>query len=545
MTLLGLTLRQHLGGRWAVSLLLFVVYVPIGIVGTIGNLSTAEPGTSLGLLLLASTASLVPVGLILWASDLTWLRHRRQRPVPAYTIVLLGAVIGMARSLSMYVISVRWGIQQPQPTIGWARTVTGGIQGAAVYPLAVLVFSLFATYRDQRSRLLSAQVAWESRQLMDARRWAELKASIIDPVAGELAILGDDLDRRAIDVDEAARSVRARAHDLWGDAQPQAVVPRIGIARAIAESLRVRPFATWLILAVWLPTALGTAIAVGTLPAALLGALLSGVLLVLVFEAANALTRRRPNAVWVILPGGLLVAIVLTSPALDLAGGMPQQGSVAYSLVNALWLTLLVLGSAVVVAAVRRSEEVLLRIHERVDAVEIETLAQEEERRRLVRDVATTLHGSLQGRLAALGSGEDAGAVVRETLALLRLAPTDTADVDLADKVRERTEPWRSLMEIDLSCAAMLVPHHTAALIVDAVDELFANAFRHGRAHRVTCTLSREGDAVAVLFCDDGEPGQGDPGLGSRVLDRAGTWSRTAEGDGSTVRLRAPLPSSG
>ena len=78
--LLGVSLREHIGGRWAVSLLLFAVYVPLGIVATIGNLSTTVPGTGLGMLLLASTLSLIPVGLILWLSDLTWLRDRRVRP---------------------------------------------------------------------------------------------------------------------------------------------------------------------------------------------------------------------------------------------------------------------------------------------------------------------------------------------------------------------------------------------------------------------------------------------------------------------------------
>ena len=542
--LLGVSLREHIGGRWAVSLLLFAVYVPLGIVATIGNLSTTVPGTTLGTLLLASTLSLVPVGLILWLSDLTWLRHRRTHPAPVISIVILGAVIGLARSASMYAVSVGIGIQDPDTALAWARTITGGLQGAAAYPLAVLAFSLIATYREQRRQLIAQQISWETRRLQDAREWEEIRDGVITPIAGELQALGTDLDARVIGIDEASSAVRRRAHDLWGEAQPTPMVPRVRLGTAIAMSLRARPFATWLVLAIWLPTALGTALAVGEIPRAPLGTLVSAVIIAVVFEAGNALVRRWPGSWIAVLPLGLLLAIVLTSPSLAIVGGMPEQGRAAYSTINAVWLVLLVVLTAIVMGALRRGETILAEMHLAVDAASVETLAQEEQRRRVVQEVAATLHGTLQGRLASLPDPETAGDAVRETLALLQSRAPAASNGSLREVASGALGPWQSLLDIRVEAPDDPVSAHVAQAISDVLEECVANAFRHGRASTCACALELHEGHVRVQVTDNGRGSTvpvGAPGLGSRILDRSSTWTRTYGPEGTTVVALIPV----
>lgn len=536
--LLGVPLREHIGGRWAVSLLLFAIYVPLGIVATIGNLSTTEPGTTLGSLLLASTLSLIPVGLVLWLSDLTWLRHRRTYPAPVAAIVALGAVIGLVRSASMYAISVNMGIQEPDAALAWTRTVTGGLQGAAAYPLAVLAFSLIATYRDQRRQLIAQQISWETRRLQDAREWAEIREGVITPIAGELQALGSDLDERVIGIDEASSAVRRRAHDLWGEAQPTPLVPRVRLGTAIAMSLRTRPFATWLILALWLPTALGTALAVGEIPRAPVGAMLSAGIIAVVFEAGNAVVRRWPASWGLVLPLGLVITIALTSPSLALVGGMPEQGRAAYSTINAVWLVLLVVLTAIVTGALHRGEMILAQMHLSVDAASVETLAQEEQRRRIVQEVAATLHGTLQGRLASLPDPGTAGDAVRQTLALIQAGSPIAAGSTLAQIAHGALDPWGSLLDIRVDASDDVVTADAAQAVSDVLEECVANAFRHGRATRVECTLDVDAEVIRVRVEDNGRGAaapQGAPGLGSRILDRSGTWTRTPRERGTTV----------
>lgn len=541
--LLGATLREHIGGRWSVSLLLFVIYVPLGIVSTIGNLSTTTPGTSLGQLLLASTISLIPVGLILWLSGITWLRHRREHPAPVIAIIALGAVIGLVRSSSMYAVSVAMGIQDPDTPLAWARTITGGMQGAASYPLAVLAFSLIATYREQRRRLVAQQISWETRRLQDAREWEEIRDGVITPITGELQALGNDLDERVIGIDEASEAVRRRAHALWGEAQPAPTAPRVRWGTAIAASLRSRPFATLLILAIWLPTAFGTALAVGEIPRAPLGALISAAMIAVVFEAANALVRRS-QALWpVALILGLGIAIVLTSPSLSLVGGMPAQGRTAYSVINAVWLVLLVILTAIVMGALRRGETILAEMHDAVDATTVETLAQEEQRRRIVQEVAATLHGSLQGRLASLPDPDTAGDAVRETLARLQMRTTPAVDATAEDVARGALDQWQSLLEIRLQAPRDTLDLHIAQAVSDVLEECVANAFRHGRASQVDCIIDVQSQHVRIRVHDNGGGGtapEGPPGLGSRILDSSGSWTREYGQSGTTVIVSVP-----
>jgi hypothetical protein len=541
--LLGVSLREHIGGRWSVSLLLFSLYVPLGIVSTIGNLSTATPGTSLGTLLLASTISLVPVGLILWLSGVTWLRHRREHPAPVLAIVALGAVIGLVRSSSMYVVSVAMGIQGPDAALAWTRTITGGVQGAASYPLAVLAFSLIATYREQRRMLVAQQISWETRRLQDAREWEEIRDGVITPIAGELQALGNDLDTRVIGIDEASDAVRRRAHALWGEAQPAPTTPRVRWGTAIVASLRTRPFATVLILALWLPTALGTALAVGEIPRAPVGALASAAIIAVVFETANAIVHRW-GATWPLaLVIGLALAVVLTSPSLSLVGGMPEQGRAAYSVVNGVWLVLLVILTAIVMGALRRGETILTEMHGAVDATTVETLAQEEQRRRIVQEVAATLHGGLQGRLASLPDPDTAGDAVRETLARLQMPQAPSADATVEEVAQGVLDQWRSLIDIRLHASDETLDPHVAQAVSDVLEECVANAFRHGRATHVDCDIDVQPTIVRVCVQDNGRGSAappGPPGLGSRILDSSGTWTRDCADSGTTVIVTVP-----
>lgn len=540
VVLLGLTLRQHVGGRWAVSLLLFATYVPLGIVSTIGNLSTAVPGTSLGRILFASAMSLAPVGLILWLSDLTWLRDRREHPAPVISIVLLGAVIGLARSASMYLLSLGLGIQDADASLAWARMVTGALQGAAIYPLGVLAFSLVATYREQRRQLIQRQIAWETRRLEDARQWDQLRTEVIAPITDELEALGDDLDREVINADAAADAVRERAHALWGDAQPSPVVPRVRLSATLAASLKARPFATWLVLAVWLPSVLGTTLAVGPIPRAPLGALLAALAIAVTFESANALVARWPRTWWVALPVGLGVAITISSPAVGIFGAPLARGTAEYTAVNAMWLVLLVTLSSIVIGALRRGEEILVDLHASVDATSVETLAQEEQRRRIIHDVASTLHGSLQGRLASIPETATAGDAVRETLALLQAGSGTAASAPLSDVAARGVQAWQALLDIAIDSPDDVVDARVAQAVADALEECAANAFRHGRATRLDCRITCVAGQVQLTIRDDGRASTSSsatPGLGSRILDRCGTWTRVQSEHGSTVSI--------
>jgi two-component sensor histidine kinase len=245
----------------------------------------------------------------------------------------------------------------------------------------------------------------------------------------------------------------------------------------------------------------------------------------------------------VVLAVGLILAIVLTSPSLSLVGGMPEQGRAAYSTINAVWLVLLVILTAIVTGALRRGETILSEMHVAVDAASVETLAQEEQRRRVVQEVAATLHGTLQGRLASLPDHGTAGDAVRETLALLQSREPMSTSATLEQVAQGALDPWRSLIDIRLDASHDVITPEVAQAVSDVLEECVANAFRHGRASEVACTVETRGDHVHVRVSDNGSGSRrpaGPAGLGSRILDRSGTWARTTLDSGTTVDISIP-----
>jgi len=131
---------------------------------------------------------------LLLISDYTWMRYRAARPLPIWSVVLLGLIVGISRSASMYVASVNLGIQDPNAEIAVTRIISGGVQGITVYPLAILLVSIIARYTAERRRLLTEQVRILEREQRDEQQWRQTTEEIIAPLSRDLTALGDRLD---------------------------------------------------------------------------------------------------------------------------------------------------------------------------------------------------------------------------------------------------------------------------------------------------------------------------------------------------------------
>jgi len=70
------------------------------------------------------------------------------------------------------------------------------------------------------------------------------------------------------------------------------------------------------------------------------------------------------------------------------------------------------------------------------------------------------------------------------------------------------------------------------------VEELVANAVRHGGATRIDMSIEVRDGECSISATDDGRSGdEFRPGLGSAVLDRAGTVHRVPGPSGWTVTV--------
>jgi signal transduction histidine kinase len=99
--------------------------------------------------------------------------------------------------------------------------------------------------------------------------------------------------------------------------------------------------------------------------------------------------------------------------------------------------------------------------------------------------------------------------------------------------------PWKGLAEISVVGALDELAADPAC--VQVVEELVANAVRHGGARRVEVIVERDGPDCMITVADDGQAlGEGRPGLGTSLLERVGVVDRRPSVSGWVVSVRVP-----
>jgi signal transduction histidine kinase len=193
--------------------------------------------------------------------------------------------------------------------------------------------------------------------------------------------------------------------------------------------------------------------------------------------------------------------------------------------------------------------------------------AQEDERRRVARDLHDTVGQTLTGLSLAAAAGRVeqvkalADALGRELHEVaVRLRPTVLDDVGLAAAARVLAEAWGRQTGVAvqfqaIGLAAGRLPPEVETALYRAVQEALTNAAKHAGARNVSVVLGRRnGEAVAVVE-DDGagfDPGAarppgkrgglGLPGMRERVALLGGEVEVESEpGRGTTVIARIPL----
>jgi len=120
------------------------------------------------------------------------------------------------------------------------------------------------------------------------------------------------------------------------------------------------------------------------------------------------------------------------------------------------------------------------------------------------------------------------------------------ADITLAQRLAEVTEPWRELCPVllDLTPGIEQLEGAPAESLAVVVREAIANAFRHGKATTVDVRIESRPPSATVRVRDDGM-GAGPKawGLGLTLIDRAseGHWTLTRDGAHTVLEARIPL----
>jgi len=543
---LGLTWREHIGGRWAVSAVGFAVTAPIAFHAVFINVQVFNPN-ELALWALASGSSLAVLGLLWWLASATVLNNRRTSPAPIVVVVLVGFLAGAIRSLIATTLTVELGLFPAPNGLGAllpARAAVGGIQGALGLPVLAMTLSLISRYRNERARLLMQLASVQQKRSEEAGAVQALRDALSGPVQTRLRELADRLGEDVSQISHIASDVRTQAHDLWSQTQEVGDPPRIRAWDVIRISLSVRPLPLSAIWVIWVPSAVLTLVARNGIGVALSQVLIGAVILSGVYLLGARVVQRFPRMGVLVLLAGTAIGGILSGLAmLVMVGGSLSDANMALIVVSTSWLLSVTLLVSLVEAAVRRSQQVLNEIESTIDADELALYSEQRARTELAHEVAGVLHGVVQGRLAiAQRSDSDSTALARQALdeGIERLAGPVVVGTSTAREVAEQVSaPWSALMEIDIAASEGELSGSQVRDVSDVLEECLSNAFRHGQATFVTISVQRVTDGWDLRIVSNGMSPSSDAvsGMGSSLFDSVsgGNWSRTAVDEGGCL----------
>lgn len=573
------SLRQRVGGRWAVSRTGWLITLPFALLGTVlahaGQISGLR---ALALWLVIGVLAWGALGVATLVAHLTVLRSRETHPVPVAVIVVVGSTLGAIRSLAVGVAADGLGLVNPTE---WPmRALGGAVLGSVWIPLMAATLDAHDRYRKARDHLITARLAERVQALGTAEQTEALRRELLQGIDENLSEATADLRKRierlrradsstqdeletlATDLSHAALdAVRPLSQQLWDadDARIPGMRPR-EILRATINAASLKPLASVGIGLVASMT--GISANEGIVVAAQATVPVSALMLVWL-TAVEGLRRRttqvRPTLYAIGIIGAAMVALLL-APLLQSAG-VSRATSLGWAAMGALIFapSIIMLGVSEVVARERMS--VLEQLHEQLLGTRLHRIAADERATAVRRELSEFLHGTVQSQLMAaslavanaqrtgdralLERGLDSAAAALN----VRQARLEVDPGDLLGGIRAVAASWQGLVDVKLDVPDTrdtTVTPHVAQLAASVVREALANAVRHGQARLVWVRVRHDDEHLTVIVENDGSAPTGlRPGLGSTLLDRVAPhgWTlETREEGGARLTVRLALP---
>ena len=558
------TLRERIGGRWAVSLLGFVISFPIGVFMAVLTqaASTDNPRTFITWIGIGTIAQLVS-GFVLFIADQTWLKDRRIQPATVAIVVATSVL-----SLTVRVPFFMWGDNLTAAVEGvglWERLGTSIVLGAIWYPTVAYVLDAVDRFNQQRQMLMSTWINEELavirqtaivevlRSTLVGKANADVKASVAQARAklDEIALAGDSSKAQDLVRELSANSdekLRAVSHQLWHRASNTSRLTIPGALRAIAKS---QPYRTSLVL---LTTALpaGLIILRTASVAGLLEILVPWILyILLVTTLTNFLCRRLTRfATKIYIASFGLLAL---SGAIVYYQGMNSH--IDIPVVS--WVLMAEVGAVVVIPFAnsgtgisQEQQSILAALRASVTDSEIQRLAMTQESTQISRDISTYLHGTLRANITAAalrlqssivsGDPDQVSAALAHARVALDQELASSLGTDRKDAIQTLenfASGWAGLVDISISAQCEIPPAldgQVSEIVIEAVN----NAIRHGDAQNIAVSIRNDLGKILILVENDGlATTPNSPGLGTATLDlyAPSSWKRTSLENGNTV----------
>lgn len=561
------SLRERLGGRWAISWQAFAITGVLAVVTLVVSARSIRDALIWGAI---GVIAMGGVGVWTYAMHRTLFRGRKVTPVPIFVVVGAGFVGVLIFVLISISLGRAAGLQddtyvKPDPVSTLPLVTAWGV-------ILVLILESQWRFRVQRERLIEQAVQQRLASIreidvLDQIRGV-IRAEVDEELAGVRQRLEQQLDTLITQGEQgigdlanelrntADATVRPLSHRL--EQQSRREHPGPGVLDILRAIVRHQPFRPVVVSAVYLiSSAPGLVAERGTIDGGFT-VLVTVLLIIATMSLVNLAMRRWPDHHAALFLWGIAFVQL---PTLVIAPFMGDLTGVPVSTSDV--LSSVVLGSIIIVVTSsfgswnRSRQEVIRDFEKEVREDEIASLARSKALADTAREAATVLHGSVQSQLracaAAVETATQSGDVVAVNRALVQAKaileqPVPSlqrfAPRDLGDAVRAKAGEWQGLMPVECTIDpdAEKVSGPMAAHAADVVEEAIANAAHHGSASAVAIDIAREHEALLIVVTDDGNgPAGGPPGFGSSLLDRfGGLWSLTAAEQGTTLTVRIP-----
>ncbi|CAB4660488.1 MAG: hypothetical protein F2704_06060 [Actinobacteria bacterium] len=546
---------------------IFYYGIPINVIGV---LATIAPPDSVGPYFWDWTAVALISHLVMapfaWASIQLFRRHKN-RILEIGGLFVAGAVRGLAIDILIRIFGLE------QHTQWWFRIFNSSL----TIPILAIGLSFFLesrrTFEKEFRELFSQALVREMEQsgrdsettpsaLMQSARkkvdtaFAPLRQAIEGILEGDSSPgnLGGMVNEIREMLDETLRPL---SHELW---KPQELKPPIfrlrGLIRIAALETRLRvPLVS---LGGFLLVFLGSTARYGVRDAEIRGTTATLFILAfyVVYKDAVAGELFSLHTCNVITLSVFAIVPSLLSPLL-----FPQFLSVPWDIPAALLGNLLLVLTLIVVnlfeLSINAREQVLDLVRDHLEKGNVAKYASSFVEIQEQVDFATYLHGEVQSELVAtslqLQRAADSGDVVMASEALEKVAHLLRRDhsshsffdkVESEDKLQAIIRAWDGIVAITAVLPSEKeVGAATKSLTVKALEEIIANAVRHGGATEIEITSNVEFGILKVQALDNGLKVSNNPrGMGSALLDELTlSWSRKDVVNGHQVNFDVAL----
>lgn len=560
-----ISIRERLGGRWAVSLRAYVISFPIGIL--LGLLVTPESIKSLqsfATWFLISCVGMIGAGLVLLVADKTFLRNRRIHPVAVWQVFLID-IIAIEVRTAIFIICIKI-FDLPNSTPFPTRILSALILATVWFPALTYALDSWDRYKTMRDHLISQLVA-ERLEILNQEQVLEvlrlgLVADINTQVNQSVRDAKETLSslRDAVAVEHSGEmalavlsqinneSIRGLSKKLWNEQTTRSKLRFVDLIRATAYTRPFRP-------AVFAPPVSLLSIVLLSRQVSLQQATIVSIVwlgyVAAISTLANLACRKFKAfafqiyivAILFLAAAGVLSYVILGTFEI---GPIPQLNwSLMAGATAALLMPWVSSGSGVTA----HRQEVLSLLRGSINQAEIEGLAIARERAQLSKQISTYLHGTVQATMSAailrlqqsieVGDREAAAQALGDARKALELNWDPSLGMHVPDlrlALDDIAKGWLGFLDITYRIRNE-IPVKYNRTIREIVLEATTNAVRHGDASVVEIDIEAREKTIHLRIRNNGHAIKNAlPGIGTESLNTyaPGNWTRESLPSGTT-----------